>query len=108
LYIGTAFIVFKKPQHVHTVLQLFDESIFGWIKRNIGKICKCCGSEVGSYIFERAPEPTDVYWENLKVSNASRFYYICKTYFYTLLLIGVCFGVTYGLNELKDDLTARQ
>ena len=69
-------------------------------------MCSCCcgGDDVSQYTFERAPEPTDVYWENLKITTGQRILYVCKTYFYTFVVIGVCFGVTYGLNEVKESM----
>lgn len=48
---------------------------------------------------ERAPEPTDVFWENLGVSSFDRIKKVCMTYIATLLVIGICFGVIWGINK---------
>ena len=56
------------------------------------------------YIFERAPEPTDVYWENMRVSHLSRVFRIFLTYISTIFLIGICFAIFWGINYAKKDL----
>jgi len=107
LYIGTAFIVFEKPRDVFTVLTEFEESVMGkaWrIFRTIFCGCCCKPNDIYKYKFERAPEPTDVYWENLHIKTIQRIKNVLVTYTATLLVIGVCFLVTYGLNELKDSM----
>jgi hypothetical protein len=63
-------------------------SIFNWLKSKVND----------EYKFERAPEPSDVFWENLKVSSAYRAYSMIATYFVTILIIGVSFGIIYGIS----------
>ena len=61
--------------------------------------CCCCydKNEIQYSYFERAMEPTDVFWEHLDVSD---YRYVVKTigsFFVSMLLIGVSFGIIYGL-----------
>ena len=63
-------------------------SIFKWLKSKVSD----------EYKFERAPEPSDVFWENLKVSSGYRAYSMIATYFATILIIGVSFGIIYGIS----------
>lgn len=47
----------------------------------------------------RAPEPNDIYWENLSIGRAERMKRIAITYTAVLALIGCSFGVVYGLDQ---------
>jgi len=78
--------------------------LFSWISH---LLCCCCQDKekVSTYNrFERAPEPSDVYWDNLSVSFFRRVRYIFLTYIATIFLIGACFGIIYGINKAKDSL----
>lgn len=57
--------------------------------------------------FERAPEPSDVYWENLKITPFQRFLRICATYAATFVVIGICFGIIWGINLANLNLGTR-
>lgn len=52
----------------------------------------------------RAPEPTDVYWDNLQYTYFDRVKKMFLTYLATLVLIGACFGVIYAINVGKSKL----
>lgn len=43
--------------------------------------------------FERAPEPNDIYWENLQVSSIQRVFYGFFSYVLTAVVIALCFGL---------------
>jgi hypothetical protein len=65
----------------------------------------CCFSNNSSALtYERAPEPSDVYWENLNVTSMQRFLRVVLTYLGTVLIIGICFGIIYGINIAKIEL----
>lgn len=74
-----------------------------WIRN---KFCSCCSDDYSKYTFERAPEPTDIYWENLPVSYWQRRFRILITYTCTVILIGICFGIIYGINIAKTKLNS--
>jgi len=49
------------------------------------------------YVFERAPEPSDIYWENMGISTLQR---ICKSmgsFFLTAILMGGTVGFIFGI-----------
>ena len=52
-------------------------------------------------LIKRAPEPTDIFWENLSVDSWRRFKLTVYTYLGTFVLIAVCFGVSYALGLSK-------
>ena len=105
MFSGTALIVFSMPMTAYMVLGENDRSFFGSIVQFLKYACKGENSdfEISDIYMERAPEPTDVYWENLKVKSMERWKLTCKTYFMTLVVIAVCFAITYVLNSTKDD-----
>ncbi len=57
-----------------------------------------------SFTYERAPEPSDVYWENLNITSTKRLRYVFLTYLATVVVIGACFGIIYGINLGKSNL----
>lgn len=71
------------------------------------RFCCCCNGDeliTSRNKFERAPEPTDVYWDNLNVSYFKRLRNVILTYLATIIVIGGCFGVIYGINVAKNNL----
>lgn len=52
-------------------------------------------------IFERAPEPSDVYWENMNVTTSQRLKNMAVTFIATLLLICTCAAAVFGIKYLK-------
>jgi hypothetical protein len=59
------------------------------LKRTIKSICFCCSDKTSTWYFERAPEPSDIMWQNLGVSAFSRVFRFGLTYITILGLIGV-------------------
>ena len=78
------------------------------ILNNKGDCCtelfSVCCNDKNKMTFERAPEPSDVYWENLNITTCQRFLRVACTYFGTVLVIGICFGIIYGINIAKIEL----
>ena len=96
---------------MYSLLAMFDDSPFSkfvrWIKK---KFCGCCvDNQVGTrYSIERAPEPNDVFWENLNIKPHVRYQNVAITYFATLCVIGACFGIIYGINSAKTKLAEQK
>ena len=70
----------------------------------------CCFISADSsahFQFQKAPEPSDVYWENLNVSFVRRFKVTLMTYFGTSIVIGICLLITWGFSELKDEMNEK-
>jgi len=68
----------------------------------------CSDAENIDFTYERAPEPSDVYWENLSTGSTSRFFRVMCTYFATVIIIGICFGILWAINLAKIDLNERK
>lgn len=71
--------------------------------RTFRKLFACCYLKEDFYTWDRAPEPDDVYWENLSVGYWNR---LCRTLFslfVTLIISLVCFFViAYLVREQKE------
>lgn len=61
------------------------------------------GKETVRLAVNPAPEPTDVYWENLEVTKAEVFCRSIRTLLATLFLIGVTAGILSAINILTDN-----
>ena len=68
----------------------------------------CTFSEDREIQIERAPEPSDVLWENLNVSYVTRLYKTITIFVSILILIGVCFGSIFGLDLEQRELKKKQ
>jgi hypothetical protein len=71
LFTGKAFIIFEKPADAESILlqskKTVIRKIFRYIQR---KLCCCCEEKnIDFAVFEKAPEPNDVYWEHLDVTD---------------------------------------
>ena len=49
----------------------------------------------------RAPEPEDIIWQNIGIPDSEVRKRKLLTYFVTLLLLGISFGVAYGFTILQ-------
>ena len=48
-----------------------------------------------------------MYWENLNVTSIKRFFRVTGTYLATILIVGICFGIIWGINIAKTNLDKR-
>lgn len=65
-------------------------------------LCCCCYDREAFFTWRRAPEPTDVYWENLGVSWVERAGRSMLSNLATFLLVLVCFAAVSGLKLLQE------
>lgn len=54
--------------------------------------------------FERAPEPSDFFWENIGLDPTKRLIRVAIVFFCTIALVVGCFFAIYALNLVKRDL----
>eukprot|EP00357_Protocruzia_adherens_P031247 CAMPEP_0115022088 /NCGR_PEP_ID=MMETSP0216-20121206/31305_1 /TAXON_ID=223996 /ORGANISM="Protocruzia adherens, Strain Boccale" /LENGTH=1152 /DNA_ID=CAMNT_0002394631 /DNA_START=120 /DNA_END=3578 /DNA_ORIENTATION=- len=106
--VGHAFVTMRLQTDAEQTHQLWSVSIFTKLWYII--LSKCCGSQQ-TFQFkgrilsaERAPEPSDVMWENLGVTGAKRFRNTLTTSIATLILLGLAFGVLMLLSLWQEDL----
>ena len=105
LFLGVAIVVLETQAMQNIVLKAKNSSrILSFLSKIF---CCCCGESAANFTFERAPEPSDVYWENLRITPTSRFFRVACTYFATFIIIGICFGIIWGINIANTDLSKR-
>ena len=86
-FTGVVFVIMKTPNDAQKVL----DGQRGWCSSKCRGFWLCCfGSKVDSWIFERAPEPTDIYWENLGIGSINRFLSAIWSWILTVALIIGC------------------
>jgi hypothetical protein len=61
------------------------------------RIFFCFFSREDYYTWDRASEPSDVYWENLSTQQGERILRTLFSLFVTLCISSVCFAAVYGL-----------
>lgn len=97
-----AFITFRTQIETRYVLQRWHrnwaERLKDWILIKIKQNPRY-GYKKRYITVNRAPEPNDIYWENLSISKAERLKRIAITYIAVLVIIGCSFGIVYGLDE---------
>ena len=54
--------------------------------------------------YERAPEPSDLFWENIGVDPTKRMIRVALVFLCTVALVVGCFFAIYGLNIAKRNL----
>ena len=86
------------------ILVIYIFKLFGYV------LCRCCKNKnkrniewlKGNIRFERAPEPEDIIFENLEYANTfTKFIIIFLVYFFSLVLIVICFIIVTSLNYLR-------
>ena len=63
------------------------------------------GDKTYSLSIARAPEPEDIIWTNIGVDDCSKYIRKFVTYSLTAVLLGISFGIVYGLSVRQNDLT---
>ena len=96
-FTGIVFVVLSTPQDQLKVLEKQDSAVFGKFKRTLFGCCY--GSNESKWIFERAPEPTDINWENLKHGTMTRILSGIGVYIATGLLIMCCLGIIATIKQ---------
>ena len=66
------------------------------------------GALFGSKKFERAPEPSDLFWENIGISTKERGIRVFSVFLGTIALVIGCFFAIYGLNISKKNLQIQE
>lgn len=107
LFTGRAFVVFKTPCYANIVLNANKSATaFGRLFRKI--CCGCCsGTSLGSMIFEKAPEPNDIFFENMQYTFMHKVCMTFVTYSVSFILVGACFGIIWALNVGKNNYVAK-
>jgi len=73
----------------------------GFFWRLFKNIFFCCFNKEDFYNFERAAEPSDIYWENLNVGGCGRFFRMIASLIAMAFVSGICFAAIFGLTRAQ-------
>jgi len=96
-FTGIVFVVLKTQKDMYKVLN-------GQSSRTVRVLrsLTCCLWEKSDFwFFERAPEPNDIYWENLGIYQIERLIYGFFSYFMTCVLMGVCLAIIFTVKKAQ-------
>lgn len=95
-FTGKCFVVLAKQADMHKVCDSQDQSILRWLYRHS---CAACGSAESTWEWSRAPEPSDISWENMQIGVCSRAGRGCASFLVTTALVGVAFVIIGFIKE---------
>lgn len=95
-FTGVAFIVFNSPQDALEVLKKTQSN--NYLTRIFEKI------QSHKITWERAPEPSDIFWENLGQTFMTRFKKLVKSIVHTLLVLLVGYILLLPFENINNDL----
>lgn len=75
-----------------------------WLVKFFRVYFNCCWSEDKPIMWTRAPEPSDIFWENLGVGFWEKAEGIGKSVIQTFWILFLCFGVLYIFESIKNTL----
>ena len=103
------FITFETNLAQDLMADLNELTIFARLKGIIGDRNRFefkRGDKTYSLNIARAPEPEDIVWPNIGLSDCSIYMRKLFTYSFTLALLGGSFGIVYALSREQNKLTA--
>lgn len=92
------------------VLNSQDDSLLLYTLKLLWRNFCCCfvsKDSASNFQFAKAPEPSDVYWENMNITFIRRFKVTLVTYLGTSLVIGLCLLLSWGFSTLKDEMNEK-
>ena len=96
-FTGIVFIVFQNPQDC--LKATANNNWFPITKMIARTFFPCCTPDSWKFLLERAPEPSDIYWENMGVSSIQRIFKSMISFVLTALLMVGCVGFIYGIKQ---------
>ena len=116
-------VVFDKQTDMVDAVEFFKHSTLNRVFQFIAvKLFKCRNKQLrigdtfmrtkeGAYqrvYVERAPEPSDMLWENLSISLIERVWRTTKTYLWTLGVLFIALCVNVAIAYLKKEVFQKQ
>ena len=113
-FAGAVIISFNTIKEKEKFLSNFPDNLFVHFLNIAGKLryffCFCCIKKIDNLDFwqtkkiqiEEAPEPEDIIFENLEFTTMTKTYRVVGMNMISLLLIGIGFGIIFGLQNLQN------
>ncbi|KAL4468727.1 hypothetical protein ABPG74_005230 [Tetrahymena malaccensis] len=98
---GTAFVTFGSDNTAELVTSIFKRGLLNRIFVRITRY----GSLNGNIVtIKRAPEPNDIYWENLCYSYFEKLTSNLITHFFTAVLLVAAFFIIFAISKAQDNI----
>ena len=119
-FAGTVIISFKTIKEKEEFLSNLPNKFFVQFLNVAGKLryffCFCCIKKIDNSKFwqknkiqiEEAPEPEDILFENLEFTTMKKTYRVVGMNMISLLLIGIGFGIIFGLQYLQNYVSKKK
>lgn len=103
-FTGIVFVVLSRPSDCLKVIKKEPSyrTFVNILKKLIGKFFPGQAGNKSLWIWERSPEPGDIFWENLYYNDFQRFYYSIYSVFLTLGVLILSFLIVLGLETIQD------
>lgn len=101
---GTAFITFRSPLDARMVARKFNSTLleYIWIRIRVAMGGKSRRQFKGKIISANmAPQPADIFWENLDVSKGRHLKLKAQTAFLAIVVLALAFGALLGMSYWK-------
>ena len=109
---GSAFITLETIKEQELYLKNLPRNIFEYFFKFLRNLCymltSCCDKSKESIYYlkrnikiESAPEPQDILFENLEISQFQRILRTALVYLVSLIICGISLGIVVGLNKLQ-------
>lgn len=101
LFTGICFVVVSRPSDALKVLKVKGRT--GLFVRLLKKLFGCCLSNSTRWNWERAPEPTDIFWENMAIGPFNRIWYGLFSNLFTILTMVGCLILISLVKRAQDN-----
>ncbi|EAR90379.2 transmembrane protein, putative (macronuclear) [Tetrahymena thermophila SB210] len=98
---GAAFVTFGSDNTAELVTKIFKRNFFSRIIRSITRFGSLNGKVIS---IKRAPEPNDIYWENLCYTQFEKFTSNLITHFFTAILLVAAFFIIFAISKAQDNI----
>jgi hypothetical protein len=100
---STAFVIFKTQLAAKKIIQYFEIGRLRKIKKDFLVRNRQNTDSFANIRVEGAPEPSDIYWVNLRVNPLKRFIIKLCVYFLLFVALFISFIIINSLNSIKHD-----
>ena len=111
LLVKQAFVTFNTQADARAVEDRFGKDIIRRTWDIIFNAVFGCFKKKHQYFFKGhpitasiAPEPSDIFWENLGYPFKKRIKYVLNTYLMSFLALGASFGMVFGCSQWQDSI----
>lgn len=101
----TAFVTFETNLARNLMVELNEVTFYSRVKGVFGdknKFVLTRGDQIINLKIDIAPEPEDIKWMNVGISDCSTYMRKLFTYAFTLCLLGGSFGIVYALSKKQN------